>query len=160
MSAWEFLVPYIKNEKSVSEYIASLKTQTKKRDHSKDLEAELERIRKSITNLYALVEVADPNDKESMEAFKNRLIALQNDKREKERLRSSIESMEDRQEKFLASLDRFEAWTRKIRPYLNDPNYQLCYNNMREAVLVMGLKVVVNPATEDYEDRCKMTFFP
>ncbi len=158
--AWTFIVPYIKNEQAVRQHIESLRQQTKTRNHSEDLEQDIARINKSIANLYALAEAADPDDKDGMEAFKTKLITLQNDKREKERLLNRIESMEDRQTKFLAALDRFEAWTQKIRPYLNDPDYQLSYDDMREAVLVMGLKVVVYPATEEYEDRVKMTIRP
>jgi hypothetical protein len=38
--------------------------------------------------------------------------------------------------------------------------YEIGVDDMREAMLVMGVKIVVFPASENYEDRVKMTLLP
>jgi site-specific DNA recombinase len=157
---WDILVPYIKNEQAVRAHIESLRTNAKPRNYSEDLERDIARINKSVANLYALAEAADPNDRDGMEAFQIRLVALQNDKREKEKLLGAMENTQEKTEKFLAALARFEAWTQKVRPFLNDPDYTVSFDDMREAVLVMGVKAIVYPASEEYEERVKITFFP
>ncbi len=192
LRAWKFAVPYIKDRSAMRRHVEALRKQVKKRDHSQDLEKEIDRLSKSIANLYALAAVADPNDKDGLQAFQNQLISLQNDKRDKERLLNGVTSNEERQEKLLTALvqdstnvfiydsrpeadrepqssertcdtlylDRFEKWGDRIRPYLNDPHYVPSFDDMREAVLVLGVKVIVWPASDEYEDRAKMTLLP
>ena len=159
-AAWKFALPYIRDKTRMRAYVASLRKQVTKRDHAQDINKDIERINTSIANLYALAEVADPKDKDGMEALQQRLMVLQNDKREKERLLAGVGSAEEKQEKLLAALDRFEAWTDKIRPFLDDPTYQISYDDMREAMLVLGVKAVVWPASKEYTDRHELTLLP
>ncbi len=159
-AAWEFIVPYIKDRSKMRQHVETLRGQVKKRTHSEGLKQEIERINKRITNLYDLAEVADPNDKEGKQALQDRLIALQRDKREKEKLLQGVVSVEERQQKLLASLDRFEQWTDKVRPFLDNPSYTLSWEDMREAMLVMGVKIVVWPAQADYSDRYTIGLLP
>ncbi|MGI9059011.1 MAG: recombinase family protein [Ktedonobacteraceae bacterium] len=159
-AAWEFALPYIKEKGKIRDYIASLKQQVNKRDHSADLEQSLTKLRKSIAALIKLAETCDPEDEEGTQALQDRLATLQREKIEKEKLYNSVDTNEKRQEKLIAALDRFEAWTDTIRPYLEDPNYEIAFEDMREAMLVMGVKVTVFPINEKHPDRVQMTLFP
>lgn len=159
-SAWVFAVPYIKNAQRIREHVIEMRKQVVKRDQSQDLETELNRINDSIANLFALVEVADPADKEGMQAFQQRLIVLQKDKREKERLLSSINVVEEKQEKLLASLDRFEAWAERVRPFLDDPTYTISQQDKISALLILGVKATVWPLSGGFEERLRFKLAP
>src|SRR6266852_3562545 len=52
LRAWKFAVPYIKDRSAMRPHVDALRKQDKKRDHSQDLEKEIDRLSKSIANLY------------------------------------------------------------------------------------------------------------
>jgi DNA invertase Pin-like site-specific DNA recombinase len=157
--AWDFAVPYIKNPQRIRQHIDAMRGQVMQRDHSQDLEKEIERINKSVTNLYKLAEAANPDDEEGMQALQNRLNTLQHDKREKERLFNGIVDVEDKQGKLLAALDRFEAWATTVRPFLDDPTYVLSFADKREALLILGVKATLWPS-QGYEKRTHLELSP
>jgi len=159
-SAWEFAVPYINNATRIRNHVLAMRQKVVQRDHSQDLETELERINTSIANLFALVEVADPADKDGMLAFQERLIVLQRDKREKEKLLSGVSVVEERQEKILTALERFEAWAARVRGFLDDPTYTISQQDKISALLILGVKATVWPASGGFEERLRFKLAP
>jgi len=138
----------------------ALKKQVVQRDHSQDLDSELTRINASIANLYALAEVADPKNKDSMLALQQRLIALEHERREIEGLISGVTNQEAKEKKLLAALDKFEKWCESQRPFLDNPAYVPSQKDKIAALLILGVKVIVWPASEEYEERIKYTLLP
>lgn len=157
--AWDFAVPYIKNPQRIREHITAMRGQVAQRNHSQDLEKEVERINKSVANLYRLAEALDPDDEEGMRELQTRLNTLQHDKREKERLLIGIVDVEDKQAKLLAALDRFEAWANTVRPFLDDPTYNLSFADKREALLILGVKATLWPS-QGYKKRADLELSP
>jgi hypothetical protein len=95
-----------------------------------------------------------------MEALQEHLIALEHDKREKEKLLNGVVSVEEKQKKLLAAFDRFEKWAADIRPFLDNPEYVLCQQDKISALLILGVKGMVWPQSPVYEDRVKFSLFP
>lgn len=158
--AWEFAVPFIQDEGRMRLHIETLRNQVDTRDHSQDLLAEIAKLSGSIKNLLALAEVADPNDADGMEAFQQRLSQLQREKRSKEKLLQQVSSSEEKQQKITEALDRFEAWAKSQQQFLNDPDYEVSFDDKRNALLVLGVKVTVWPALPGYKKRSEMRLLP
>jgi hypothetical protein len=109
--------------------------------------------------LYKLAEVADPTDTDGMTALQDRLVVLEKRKRDCERLLSGVTSVEEKQEKLLLALDRFDAWAAKIRPFLDNPSYDISQEDKVSALMILGVKGKVWP-TEGYPDRIIFTLMP
>ena len=159
-NAWEFAVPYIRNAELIRQHVMVMKEQVVQRDHSQDIERDVERIKKSIANLYRLAEAADPTDEDGIPALQDRLMALERDKKEKEKLLGSVTTTEEKQEKLLASLDRFEKWAATIRPFLDDLSYTISNEDKISALVILGVKVRVFPVSDSYPDRVVMSLLP
>ena len=157
--AWEFAVPYIRNPHRIREHVLAMKEQVIQRNHSEDLEKDLVAIKQGIANLYKLAEVADPKDTDAMTALQDRLVVLQRRKRDIERLLSGVTTAEEKQEKLLAALDRFEAWAASIRPFLDDPTYVISNEDKIGALLILGVKGIVWPI-EGYPEHNTFTLMP
>ena len=137
-----------------------LRSQVVQRDHTSDLEKKLEQLKKSITRVIELQSVADPTDEDAALSFQDNLLRLQKEKQSTQRLLSGLSTAAEQQEKLLAALTTFEEWTDRVRPYLTDPSYKLSYEDKREAMLIMGFKVIIWPPTAEYPKRWEMTIRP
>ena len=158
--AWKFALPYIMDEGKMRRHIEAMRKQVDKRDHSLDLKNEVARLNKSIVSLFALAEAADPADIDNMEALQARLAHLQREKREKDKLLQTVSSAEEKQQKLLEALNRFEQWAESQRQFLNDPDYEVDFDDMRNAILVLGVNVTVWPAIPGYKKRHEITLLP
>ncbi len=94
-----------------------------------------------------------------MTALQDRLVVLQRRKRDIERLLSGVTTAEEKQEKLLAALDRFEAWAASIRPFLDDPTYVISNEDKIGALLILGVKGIVWPI-EGYPEHNTFTLMP
>jgi site-specific DNA recombinase len=158
--AWEFAIPFIQDAGRMRLHIETMRSQVDTRDHSQDLKAEINKLNMSIRSLFNLAETSDPTDTENTEALQARLSHLQREKRCKEKLLQQVTSAEDKQAKILEALDRFEEWARSQRQFLNNPNYEVSYDDKRNALLVLGVKVTVWPALPGYEKRSEIRLLP
>jgi hypothetical protein len=70
-----------------------------------------------------------------------------------------VTTVEEKQEKLLVALDRFEAWAATVRPFLNDPTYEISQEDKISALLILGVKGMVWP-TEGYPDHIRFTLMP
>ncbi len=157
--AWEFALPFIQDGSRMREHIDSMRTKVVQRNHSENLEKDLDKIKKGIGNLYKLAEVADPTDIDGFTAFQDRLIVLEKSKRDIERLLGGVTQEEDKQEKFLAALDRYEAWTATMRDFLEDPDYEVSQDDKISALAILGVKATVYPP-EGLKKRIEYTLTP
>lgn len=95
-----------------------------------------------------------------MLAFQERLMTLERDKKEKEKLLARVVTMEEKQEKLLASLNRFERWAAAVRPFLDDLSYTISNEDKRSTLVILGMKVRVFPVSNSYSDRVIMSLLP
>ena len=158
--AWQFAIPYILNPQMIRAHVMAVREQVVIRDHGSDLKEEIERINQRITNLFDLAETADPTNREGMQALRDRLSALERDKREKEKLLSGVTTVEDKQVKLFAALDRFETWAQTVRPFLHDPDYQISQEDKISALLILGVRMTAWPPTGENEHRTNLRLFP
>jgi hypothetical protein len=158
--AWDFAIQFIKNPTRVREHIESMKGKVIQRNHSQDLEKGIAILKKSIANLWKLAEAADPDDEDGMRTFQERLIALQKDKQEKEKLLAGISDVEDKQEKLLEALDRFEKWAEAIRPFVDDPTYMISQEDKIAVIRVLGVRVKIFPTEKTAPNRIECDMFP
>jgi len=156
-AAWEFAIPYIQNPCLIRQRIETLRGQLRERNHVETLEATLTEIMGKIVNLFAIGE--DIKDEEIRKLHRERLATLEREKRETERLIARLSNTHEREEKLRASLDKFETWAERIRPFLDNPDYEVTPEDKRAALIVLGVKAIVWP-TEGYKERVHLELAP
>ena len=68
--------------------------------------------------------------------------------------------VEERQEKILTALERFEAWAARVRGFLDDPTYTISQQDKISALLILGVKATVWPASGGFEERLRLKLAP
>jgi site-specific DNA recombinase len=155
--AWEFALPYIRNSKLIHAHVENMRGQLKERNHLQPLKERLEDVKQRIINLFDLGETA--RDADTKEMYRQRLAALEHEKRETEKLIHQLNNTTEREEKLRAALDKFEAWCETQRPLLDNPQYEITQKDKHAALLILGVKAFVWP-TEGYPERVKLELCP
>lgn len=135
----------------IRERIAELRKTSAPVINREDIEATIERIKKSLQNLYMLAENA-PDDEE-LASMSQRMQELGKQKRDAEVILHSIEEVEKQQAVSEAEIVRFEEWVTCVRDKVSDPDYPATYQELRLAIQILGLKVTVYPTKGDYPHR-------
>jgi site-specific DNA recombinase len=151
--AWEFAVAHIRNPHLIHEHVKGLQEQIPTHHHAESIEEDIEKINKAIHNLYQLAEVAIDTTE-----LQERLVELQLKKRDLERLQMKVSSSEERQEELRVALHRFELWAKTQREFLDDPTYSPSLDDKIAAILFLGVRATVFPATQ--KKRVKLELMP
>ncbi len=67
---------------------------------------------------------------------------------------------EDLHEELERELLRFEAWTAKVRPLLDDPDFTPSYEEMQTACVILGITATVCPEKPEYPTRVQLEVAP
>ncbi len=151
--AWDFAVKHIRHPELIHEHVKSLQKQIPKVNHSETIEEDIGKINKAISNLYQLAEVAIDTTE-----LQERLVELQLKKRDLERLFMGASSSEEKREELRVALNRFEIWANTQREFLDDPDYTPTLDDKLSAILFLGIKATVFPATK--KERVQFELMP
>ncbi len=120
---------------------------------TESIEESIGKINKALQNLYKLAEVADDTTE-----LEERLVKLQLQKRDLEKLYHGAASTEEKQTQLRQALERFETWANIQRQFLDDPHTdQPSLINGRR--LFLGIKATVYPE-KDNPKRIKLELMP
>lgn len=150
-SAYEKIIEVINNPSWVRARVEELRVENKPVVNAMDVEETIENIRHSMQNLYKLAEKA--TDDETLAHLTERMHNLEKQKRDAEALLFDIEDDEEERAAIEAEIVKFEKWAEEVRPYLTDPDYLPSYEELRLAVHILGVKVIVFPTEGDYPYR-------
>jgi site-specific DNA recombinase len=156
-AAWEFAKPFILHPTYIRTQIEEMKGQMQQSKRIETLEASLQAVRDRIKNLIQVAETA--GDEETRQLYRERLAALERERRETEALLIRFTNTTEREEKLRMALDKFEAWALSQQPYLQDPTYEVTQEDKRAAMLILGVKGTVWPEA-GYKDRVQFTIEP
>jgi site-specific DNA recombinase len=156
--AWETAKIYIKDPALVRKGINELREeQEKQKESSRDIEASIANIRKRISNLIAVAEGAD---EEEVADIKGKLANLRRQKAELENMVEDVKSEEEIEAELEEALIKFEEWTAKVRPFLDDPDYEIQIEDQRTACVFIGIVATVFPVNKEKPDRGEITVLP
>ncbi len=154
--AWSFAKEHIKNPCLIRQKIEELRTMSRSLDDTEQIANRLADVRKKMVNLYTLAESASDDDTIAM--LKQRLMSLEKDKRELDRLLLVTEEEEEKTKEIEEEIAKFELWTERVRPLLDDPEYTPSFQDKRTAMLILGIKATVWSAKQ--EERFKLELSP
>jgi hypothetical protein len=150
-AAYEKIMTIVNNPSWVRAKIAELRAKPKPPISKEDVEATIEKITKSLQNLYTLAE--DAPDDEELARIRLRMQELGKQKREAEGKLFDLADKEEEQAALEAEIVKFEKWADDVREDFNDPNYTPTYNDLRLAVRILGIKAIVYPTIGDWPFR-------
>ena len=156
-AAWEFALPFILDQTLVRRSVQALKEQIQPNKRVETLEQALQETRGKIINLISVAQGA--SDELTRQLYRERLAALEKERRETEALLTRFSNTAEREEKLRLALNKFEAWALSQQSFLLDPTYEITQEDKRAALLILGVKATIWPA-EGYPDRVKFTFAP
>lgn len=90
--------------------------------------------------------------------LKARLHDIEREKRGLEMMLKEADADEETVVEIEREIARFEKWTDEVRPLLKNPDYQPTFEDMRTAVLVLGLRATVYP--DGSKPRAEVTVSP
>ncbi len=149
--AWEKVIAVLQNYPFVRARVEELREANKPVVDSASIESSLERIRRSMQNLYRLAEQA--TDDETIAHLTQRMNELEKQKRDAEALLYDIADDEEERTEIETEITKFEEWAQTVRPLLTDPTYEPSYEEKRLAVRILGLHVTVFPTRGDFPYR-------
>ncbi len=156
--AWELATAYIRQPNLIRERVAKIIAQHKPTDTLEDVKASIANLNRKINNLIRLAE--DVTDDNELTNIKGRMVDLQKQKRELTILLNEVAEEQDLQEELERELQRFEQWTAKVRPLLDDPDFKPSYEEMQTACVILGVTAKVFPDKPEYPTRIQLEVAP
>lgn len=142
--AWMMAVEHIRNPKLVIDRVNHIMQERKDLNEEKTIRRSLDEVKRKIKNLVLLAEGA--TDEDEVENIRGRLVVLQKNKRELEKLMVDLENEEEQRAMIDKAIVDFLGWCAKVRPFLDDPDYVPTYSEMRRALVILGITAIIYPA--------------
>jgi len=148
---WEKVITSLQNYELVRAKVEEKRQEAKPVVDSSDIEATIETIRHQMQNLFNLAQNA--TDDETIAQITERMNNLEKLKREAQGLLYDIADDDEERSAVEEELLKFEEWARIVRPHLTNPSYMPTYEEMRLAIRILGLKVIVYPTLGEWPFR-------
>ncbi len=152
--AWAKAVEFIKCPELIRARIEQLTYQEEEVIDTERVIEMLEDVRKRYRRLFDLAE--ETTDDDTYAELKTRLLALEKEKHELEQMLKEKDAEEEECVAIAKEIERFERWANEVRPLLADPEYQPTFEEKRAAILVLGIRAVVCPATDEIMNEARV----
>ena len=116
-------MPFILDQTLVRRSVQALKEQIQPNKRVETLEQALQETRGKIINLISVAQGA--SDELTRQLYRERLAALEKERRETEALSTRFSNTAEREEKLRLALNKFEAWALSQQSFLLDPMLKL-----------------------------------
>lgn len=129
------------------ERVKELREEQKKDDpviNKEDVQATINGLKVALRNLYKLAEHATDDD--TIAELAQKMNGLEKQKRQAELLLSDFDVKDETEEELEKEIQRFEQWAESVRPQLTDPTYKPTYQELRLAIRILGIRVIVYPS--------------
>ncbi len=140
---WEKAVEFIRQPHMVRGRIEELRCQNQQILDVASVEKLLQDVKKRYMRLFDMAEAAE--DEDTFNELKNRLSAIEKEKRELESLLKDADYEEEQAEAIEKEITRFEEWADAVRPYLGCPTYLPTFEEKRAAILILGMRCRLYP---------------
>ncbi len=154
--AWDLAKTYIKNPVLVRERVMQILEESKPHEAAEDIKKSIEAINKKISNLIALAE--DIDDDEKLADIRVRVTELQKQRKQANTMFHHAEEEGTFQEELEKELGRFEEWAQKVQPLLEQEDFKPTHEEMQKACVILGITVKVYP--EKAENRVEFSIAP
>ncbi len=144
---WAKAVEFIKCPELIRARIDQLTYQAEEVIDTERVVEMLEDVRRRYRRLFDLAE--ETTDDDTYAELKTRLVALEKEKHELEQMLREADAEEEENIAIAKEIERFEKWANEVRPLLGDPGYSPTFEEKRAAILVLGIRAVVCPATDE-----------
>ncbi len=139
--AWEKAVEIIKNPALIEEELRKRRIEDPTKGSLHAIETLLREVMEGIINLTKALE--HTTDATTIGILTHRLEELAKQKQAYEQQYDGIMRYRINWEDAMRALDDFKAWCDKVRPHLTDPSFEPTYQEKREALEIIGIKVTV-----------------
>lgn len=156
-ASWKFALSVIREPGFIRSYIAEFLGKGTNSNHINTLEDALNDVTQRTINLMAVAETAQ--DELTRQLYQERLAALEKERREAESLLHRFSNNAEREERLQKALEKFEAWASTQREFLEDSVPISTQEDKRAALVILGVKATVFPAT-GYPNRMKFELMP
>ena len=146
-AAWELAVTHIKNPQVIEKKVEEILCTQLEQDHIDRLNAQLITI---VNQLKKLMEFAlEATDVDMLTMARERRQQLEKEKRDIERLLLVNLQDKEKEEHVINELGKFVAWCDSIRPFLDDPDYEISVRERRQALAILGITATIFPYNHD-----------
>lgn len=150
----ERVIEILKDPNWCRERVKELREEQKKEEPvilKEDVQATVDGLKKSLRNLYKLAENATDDD--TIADLAQTMNGLETQKRKAELLLSDFDVEDETAEELEKEIQRFEQWAEGVRPQLTDPTYEPTYQELRLAIRIIGIRVIVFPSGPEHPFR-------
>ncbi len=153
---WQEAVAHIKDPEKIKQKVAEARAQRHSLEERSKLTVRLERVKKKLQNIATLAE--DAEDEDVLENYRRRQRELEQEKAGIESLLADVEISEEQERRIQEAITRFEHWCERIHPSVDNPQCEISYDEKRDAICMLGIKVLVRRAEE--EERIAFRYAP
>jgi DNA invertase Pin-like site-specific DNA recombinase len=146
-AAWELAVKHIKNPDLTLERVKRIMNTALDQEHIDRLNAQLADVTQRLKKLMEFV--LDATDEDMIAMAKERRQHLEKEKRDIERLLLLNLQDKDKEEHVQKELNMFVAWCDSVRPFLDDPEYEISVHEKRQAIAILGIVATIYPSNHD-----------
>ena len=150
----EKIIEILNHPNYVRERVEELRKKEKPVISEEDIKATLATITRSMRNIYTLAESATDDD--TMAELTQRMNTLEQQKRQAEAMLFDLTDGEEQDTKLEEELVKFERWAERVRPLLTDPCYVPSWEELRLALRIIGIRVIVFPTKGEWPYRYRI----
>ena len=143
--AWQKVVEIVSNPDLVREWVAELRKKNVPVINVEDVQATIAGYQQEIDNLFALARHATTDD--NIKTLARLMNDLERKKQQADALLYDIAEDDEERAKVEAEIVKFVKWADEVRPSFANPAFTPSYDEMRLAVRIIGIRVIVFPAT-------------
>ena len=149
----EKIIAVLKQPEEVRKKVAAIRQANKPKTTPQEIEETIAAIKQSMQNLYKLAERA--TDDETIADLAEKMNEREQQKREAEKMLHVLADDAEERAKVEKEVQKFEAWAASVQPFLTDKAYmvQASYAELRLAIRILGIRVIVYPTIGDYPFR-------
>ena len=155
-AAWALAVEHIKNPQLILERVEQIMNTQLEPEHIERLNAQLLDVTERLKKLMEFV--LEATDEDVITMVKEKRQQLEKEKRDIERLLLINLQDKEKEEHVRLELEKFVGWCDTIRPFVDDPDYEITIQEKRQAVAILGIVATIHPS--DHKPRYKVEIAP
>lgn len=150
--AWEYVKPFLRDPYSVREHIDALRGKINTDDSKKILQQQINEYEQANSRYLQLLGLPSTDDKTAKEIM-GWIAFYAKQKEDAERMLANERAEEEVNAQINRVLDRFVMETDEYRPFLDDPEYEFDYKQMRKVIRMFGVVATVWPASAQFKEQ-------
>ncbi len=146
-AAWEVALTHIKTPQLVLDRVEQIMNTQLDQEHIDRLNLSLLDVTQRLKKLMEFA--LDATDEDMLAMAKEKRLHLEKEKRDIERLLLLNVQDKEKEERVRLELTKFAQWCDSVRPFLQDPEYEISIQEKRQAVAILGITATIYPSDHD-----------